>query len=73
MALKNFTEDENHKTVQELYCSAELCQRCRERAYIPFSHKYFSFRHCFSWEHSDPSCSARQGYLTSSAVQTPVS
>ena len=23
MALKNFTEDENHKTVQELYCSAE--------------------------------------------------
>ena len=24
MALKNFTEDENHKTVQELYCSAEF-------------------------------------------------
>ena len=24
MALKNFTEDENHKTVHELYCSAEF-------------------------------------------------
>ena len=24
MALKNFTEDENHKTVQELFCSAEF-------------------------------------------------
>ena len=24
MALKDFTEDENHKTVQELYCSAEF-------------------------------------------------
>ena len=24
MALENFTEDENHKTVQELYCSAEF-------------------------------------------------
>ena len=24
MALKNFTEDENHKTVEELFCSAEL-------------------------------------------------
>ena len=24
MALKNFTEDENHKTVPELYCSAEF-------------------------------------------------
>ena len=24
MALKNFTEDENHKTVQELYCTAEF-------------------------------------------------
>ena len=24
MTLKNFTEDENHKTVEELFCSAEL-------------------------------------------------
>ena len=24
MALKNFTEDENHKTVQELFCTAEF-------------------------------------------------
>ena len=24
MALENFTEDENHKTVQELFCSAEF-------------------------------------------------
>ena len=71
MALKNFTEVENHKTVQELFCSAESCQRCRERTYTPFSSKYFSFYHCVCGEHSDPSCST-QGNFTLYAVQTAV-
>ena len=72
MALKNFTEDENHKTVQELYCSAEFVRGVESELIFLSALNIFFFRHCICGEHSDPSCSA-QGNFTSSAVQTPVS
>ena len=49
-----------------------ILQRCRLRAYLHFSAKYFSFHFCILGERSDPGCPT-QGNFTSSAVQTPVS
>ena len=72
MALKNFIGDENHKTVRELFCSAEFVRGVESELIFLSALNSFFFRYGISGEHSDPSCSA-QGNFTSSAVQTPVS
>ena len=77
IADKNGTRDKLHwrwkpENVRRTALLGGIYQRCRRRAYFYFSSKYFSFHHCISGEHSDPSCPT-QGNFTSSAVQTPVS
>ena len=42
MALENFTEDENHKTVQELYCSAEFTGVESELIFLSALNIFFS-------------------------------
>ncbi|CAH3198849.1 unnamed protein product [Porites evermanni] len=64
--------NENHKTVQVLFCSAEFIKGVDGELIFLSALNIFFFRHCISGEHSNPSCSA-QGNFTSSAVQTPIS
>ena len=44
MALKNFTEDENHKTIQELFCSAEFVRGVKsEHIFLSSLNIFLSF------------------------------
>ena len=44
MAQKNFSEDENHKTVQELFCSTEFARGVKsEPIFLSALNTFFSF------------------------------
>ena len=73
MALKNFTEDENYKTVQELNCSAEFVRGIEsELIFLSALNIFLSIAAFLGNTLILVSCST-QGNFTSSAVQTPVS
>ena len=72
MALKNFTEGENQKTVVVLSCSEEFTAEVQGELIFLCNCKHLSVDYSSSGKHSDPSCFAQRNF-TSPAVQTPVS
>ena len=71
MALKNFTEGENQKTIVVLSCSAEFTAEVQGELIFLSDCKHLSVDYCSSGKRSDPSCFAQRNF-TSPAVQTPV-
>ena len=53
MAVKNFTGDENQKTLKESFCSAELPGQVHDHLIFLFCGRHLPVNYCISGEQSD--------------------